>query len=65
MTGTNGHRPVSRASERNDTDDRLVVAVDFGTTFSGVATVYSANPDDLDIIKASKQQDYHDRIHVV
>ncbi|KAF2762167.1 actin-like ATPase domain-containing protein [Pseudovirgaria hyperparasitica] len=31
--------------------DRLVVGVDFGTTYSGVATVYSANPDDIDIIK--------------
>ena len=31
--------------------DRLVVGVDFGTTFSGVAAVYSATPDDIDIIK--------------
>lgn len=32
--------------------DRLVVGVDFGTTFSGVAAVYSATPDDIDIIKS-------------
>jgi hypothetical protein len=31
--------------------DRLVVGVDFGTTYSGVAAVYSATPDDIDIIK--------------
>lgn len=36
-----------------EVEDKLVVAVDFGTTFSGVATVYSANPDDLDIIKVT------------
>lgn len=43
--GSNGHveEPVA--------EDRLVVGVDFGTTYSGVAAVYSANPDDLDIIK--------------
>ncbi|OWY57130.1 hypothetical protein AA0119_g9414 [Alternaria tenuissima] len=33
------------------TKDRLVVGVDFGTTYSGVAAVYSATPDDIDIIK--------------
>jgi hypothetical protein len=32
--------------------DKLVVAVDFGTTFSGVAFCYSGNPDDLDVIKS-------------
>lgn len=32
-------------------EDRLVVGVDFGTTYSGVAAVYSATPDDVDIIK--------------
>ncbi|KAF2199167.1 actin-like ATPase domain-containing protein [Delitschia confertaspora ATCC 74209] len=31
--------------------DRIIVGVDFGTTYSGVATVYSATPDDVDIIK--------------
>ena len=31
--------------------DRLIVGVDFGTTYSGVAAVYSATPDDVDIIK--------------
>ena len=33
------------------TQDRLIVGVDFGTTYSGVAAVYSATPDDVDIIK--------------
>lgn len=32
-------------------EDKLVIAVDFGTTFSGVATVYSATPDEVDIIR--------------
>ncbi|KKY34570.1 putative hsp70 protein [Diaporthe ampelina] len=31
--------------------DRLIVGVDFGTTFSGVAAVYTSNPDDVEIIK--------------
>ncbi|RDA89077.1 hypothetical protein CP532_2219 [Ophiocordyceps camponoti-leonardi (nom. inval.)] len=31
--------------------DRLVVGVDFGTTFSGVAAVYTSTPDDVEIIK--------------
>ncbi|KAI9747653.1 MAG: hypothetical protein M1815_004008 [Lichina confinis] len=31
--------------------DRLVVGVDFGTTYSGVAAVYTATPDDVDVIK--------------
>lgn len=39
---TNATKPV---------EDRLVVGVDFGTTYSGVAACYSATPDDVDIIK--------------
>ncbi|KAL7266661.1 hypothetical protein RUND412_010786 [Rhizina undulata] len=31
--------------------DRLIVGVDFGTTYSGVAAVYSATPDDIEVIK--------------
>lgn len=31
--------------------DRLIVGVDFGTTFSGVAAVYTPTPDDIEIIK--------------
>ena len=31
--------------------DKLIVGVDFGTTYSGVAAAYSATPDDVDIIK--------------
>ncbi|KAK0372887.1 hypothetical protein CLIM01_09763 [Colletotrichum limetticola] len=33
------------------TTDRLIVGVDFGTTFSGVAAVYTSTPDDVEIIK--------------
>ncbi|XDG03264.1 hypothetical protein ABKA04_002879 [Annulohypoxylon sp. FPYF3050] len=32
-------------------NDRLIVGVDFGTTFSGVAAVYTSTPDDVEIIK--------------
>lgn len=32
-------------------NDRLIVGVDFGTTYSGVATVYTSTPDDVEIIK--------------
>ncbi|KAI1083932.1 actin-like ATPase domain-containing protein [Whalleya microplaca] len=32
-------------------NDRLIVGVDFGTTFSGVAAVYTSTPDDIEIIK--------------
>ncbi|KAI9805455.1 MAG: hypothetical protein M1825_000706 [Sarcosagium campestre] len=31
--------------------DRLIVGVDFGTTYSGVAAVYTSTPDDVDVIK--------------
>ncbi|KAK4214464.1 hypothetical protein QBC37DRAFT_149989 [Rhypophila decipiens] len=31
--------------------DRLIVGIDFGTTFSGVAAVYTSTPDDIEIIK--------------
>lgn len=36
---------------QNSPEDRIVIAVDFGTTFSGVATVYSATPDEVDIVR--------------
>ncbi|TEY58654.1 hypothetical protein BOTCAL_0204g00110 [Botryotinia calthae] len=32
-------------------NERLIVGLDFGTTYSGVAVVYTSNPDDVDIIK--------------
>ncbi|KAI0479249.1 actin-like ATPase domain-containing protein [Xylariaceae sp. FL0804] len=32
-------------------EDRLIVGVDFGTTFSGVAAVYTGTPDDIEIIR--------------
>lgn len=31
--------------------DKLIVGVDFGTTYSGVAAAYSGSPDEVDIIK--------------
>ncbi|EOD44734.1 putative hsp70 family protein [Neofusicoccum parvum UCRNP2] len=39
------------------TPDRLIVGVDFGTTYSGVAACYSGTPDDIDIIKSSDASD--------
>ncbi|KAJ4994451.1 hsp70 protein [Stagonosporopsis vannaccii] len=42
---------IGTASSAGATQDRLIVGVDFGTTYSGVAAVYSATPDDIDIIK--------------
>ncbi|KAK4242088.1 hypothetical protein C8A03DRAFT_11671 [Achaetomium macrosporum] len=39
------------AKEPPTINDRLIVGVDFGTTFSGVAAVYTGTPDDIEIIK--------------
>ncbi|KAH6621377.1 hypothetical protein B0J18DRAFT_225354 [Chaetomium sp. MPI-SDFR-AT-0129] len=39
------------AIEPPSINDRLIVGVDFGTTFSGVAAVYTGTPDDIEIIK--------------
>ncbi|KAK4455025.1 hypothetical protein QBC34DRAFT_289334 [Podospora aff. communis PSN243] len=39
------------AKEPAPVNDRLIVGVDFGTTFSGVAAVYTSTPDDVEIIK--------------
>ncbi|KAH6848320.1 hypothetical protein B0I37DRAFT_161234 [Chaetomium sp. MPI-CAGE-AT-0009] len=39
------------ALEPPSINDRLIVGVDFGTTFSGVAAVYTGTPDDVEIIK--------------
>ncbi|KAI1460882.1 actin-like ATPase domain-containing protein [Annulohypoxylon moriforme] len=39
------------ARELMTVNDRLIVGVDFGTTFSGVAAVYTSTPDDIEIIK--------------
>lgn len=50
-SGMNGMNGTAHANGDGDGHDKLVVAIDFGTTYSGVATVYSANPDDLDVIK--------------
>lgn len=59
---TNGYTPPSSteaingpvrepAREPAPVNDRLIVGVDFGTTFSGVAAVYTSTPDDVEIIK--------------
>ncbi|KAK4228021.1 hypothetical protein QBC38DRAFT_171575 [Podospora fimiseda] len=37
--------------DTSNISDRLIVGVDFGTTFSGVAAVYTGTPDDVEIIK--------------
>jgi hypothetical protein len=50
MTRSSGARSASIAGT-SVVEDKLVIAVDFGTTFSGVATVYSATPDEVDIIR--------------
>jgi hypothetical protein len=50
MTRSDGARSASIAGNQA-VEDKLVIAVDFGTTFSGVATVYSATPDEVDIIR--------------
>ncbi|KAK5629368.1 hypothetical protein RRF57_005083 [Xylaria bambusicola] len=39
------------ARELTPANDRLIVGIDFGTTFSGVAAVYTSTPDDVEIIK--------------
>lgn len=36
---------------RQQYQDKIVVGLDFGTTYSGVAFTYSATPEDVDIIK--------------
>lgn len=45
------HGPVRDQTGTVQPADRLIVGVDFGTTFSGVAAVYTATPDDIEIIK--------------
>ncbi|CAK7272772.1 hypothetical protein SEPCBS57363_005315 [Sporothrix epigloea] len=46
------HGPVREpVREFTPPTDRLIVGVDFGTTFSGVAAVYTPTPDDIEIIK--------------
>jgi len=57
-SGLNSARMTKRDSARSASvatqqavEDKIVIAVDFGTTFSGVATVYSATPDEVDIIR--------------
>ena len=42
---------AAAAAVQQAAEDKIVIAVDFGTTFSGVATVYSATPDEVDIIR--------------
>ncbi|KAG5948538.1 hypothetical protein E4U60_001686, partial [Claviceps pazoutovae] len=45
------HGPIRDQTGTVHPADRLIVGVDFGTTFSGVAAVYTATPDDIEIIK--------------
>lgn len=58
MVGNSDNEAKLRAISLDDTshetprEDKLIVGVDFGTTFSGVAAAYSATPDDVDIIKS-------------
>lgn len=48
----NGHRQEQDSNGATEEQEkRLVIGVDFGTTYSGVAVVYSGQPDDVDIIK--------------
>jgi hypothetical protein len=48
----NGKKQEQDSNGANEAqEERLVVGVDFGTTYSGVAVVYSGQPDDVDIIK--------------
>jgi hypothetical protein len=48
----NGHgQELDSNGANGDHEKRLVIGVDFGTTYSGVAVVYSGQPDDVDIIK--------------
>ncbi|USP80915.1 uncharacterized protein yc1106_08189 [Curvularia clavata] len=50
--GSNGSVDASSVPLSTTTaKDRLVVGVDFGTTYSGVALAYSATPEDIDVIK--------------
>lgn len=48
IAGPGGGAPIREPAPLND---RLIVGVDFGTTYSGVATVYTSTPDDVEIIK--------------
>jgi hypothetical protein len=36
-------------------DDRIIMACDFGTTFSGLAFTYSGNPEPADEIAVVKE----------
>jgi hypothetical protein len=52
----NGHvqEPDSNGASEEQ-EKRLIIGVDFGTTYSGVAVVYSGQPDDVDIIKTYEE----------
>ncbi|KAF2403588.1 actin-like ATPase domain-containing protein [Trichodelitschia bisporula] len=48
----NGEEMDQKSPKSEEEEDgRLVVGVDFGTTYSGVAIVYSKNPEEIDVIK--------------
>ncbi|KAH6898499.1 hypothetical protein B0T10DRAFT_555809 [Thelonectria olida] len=43
-------RDQGTSSRKEPTDDIIIIGVDFGTTFSGVAWAYSREPDDIEIV---------------
>jgi hypothetical protein len=54
LSSNSGNSSTSSAvvGSVSQSNDKLIVGVDFGTTYSGVAAVYSATPDDIEIIKS-------------
>lgn len=46
------HASLDDDGHDTPSEDRLIVGVDFGTTFSGVAYAYSASPEDVDVVKS-------------
>lgn len=34
----------------DDKKEKVIVAIDFGTTFTGIASAYSGTPDDIDVV---------------
>ncbi|KAK3063619.1 hypothetical protein LTR53_018835, partial [Teratosphaeriaceae sp. CCFEE 6253] len=49
--GGHSRQPSDATADSPASPDKLIVGVDFGTTYSGVAAAYSATPDEIDIIK--------------
>ena len=51
MNGNDHTESNGDANATSSPQDKLIVGIDFGTTYSGVAAAYSGSPEDLDIIK--------------